>query len=207
MSVFVFASFLLEYASIFAIEVPLLQFDIANYTTYQRSIHHLLTLSLWILYIGSILFYSYRKQHFVGQRFVSKKNWLCVMVCLLGCKIMTFIDWHTFKIIGELQGKDAFSFLTQYLYYFAEMGIVLLIIIYGQKAFETYQHKCSNVPYGGIVLALTWGIFHFVSRGVGLEIWNGISCVIFSILSGIMYVQLNRSYAYSFLIISIGYLL
>ena len=41
------------------------------------------------------------------------------------------------------------------------------------------------------------GAFHFVSRGVGLEIWNGISTMIFSVLSGVMYLRLNRKCLYS----------
>ena len=85
--------------------------------------------------------------------------------------------------------------------------LVILIIIYGQKAIETLLKKENPIPFSGIILALTWGTFHFVSRGVGLEIWNGISTIIFSVLSGVMYLRLNRKYLYSYLFIAIGYLL
>ena len=81
---------------------------------------------------------------------------------------MTFIDWHTLKIVGEAQGKTIFQFCAQYLYYIFEVMLVILIIIYGQKAIET---------------------------------------LIFSVLSGVMYLRLNRKYPYSYLFIAIGYLL
>ena len=45
-----------------------------------------------------------------------------------------------------------------------------------------------------------------MSRGVGLKIWNGISTMIFSVLSGVMYLRLNRQCLYSVLFIAIGYL-
>ena len=54
---------------------------------------------------------------------------------------------------------------------------------------ETLLKKESQLPFGGMILAVTWGTFHFVSRGAGIEIWNGISTMIFSVLSGVMYVR------------------
>ena len=45
---------------------------------------------------------------------------------------------------------------------------------------------------------MTWGIFHFVSRGVGIEVWNGISAMIFSVLSGEIYLKLNRRWLHSY---------
>ena len=57
---------------------------------------------------------------------------------------------------------------------------------------KIFLKKESPIPFGGIILAMTWGMFHFVSRGVGIEIWNGISTMIFSVLSGEIYLKLNR---------------
>ena len=121
---------------------------------------------------------------------ISTKSWIVTLACFIGCKIMTFIDWHTLKIVGE-----------------AQVLLVILIIISGQKAIETLLKKESPIPFGGIILAMTWGAIHFVSRGVGLEIWNGISTMMFSVLSGVMYLRLNRQCLYSYLFIAIGYLL
>lgn len=205
-----FSAFLLEYFSIFVIEMFLLRFDIWNYTSDQRILHHLIISFLWVLFIAGLLYFSRKHMSFPGNvksDIVSVKNWLIAIVCLCGCKVMTFIDWNTLKVIGEFQGKTLPQFLAQYLYYFFEVGIVLLILIYGQKTFEERMHKTSYIPYGGFVLALTWGAFHFVSRGVGIELWNGISCIIFSILSGIIFVRVKQNYALSYLFIAVGYLL
>lgn len=206
-----FGAFMLEYLSIFVIEVLFLHVDIQNYTMHQRSIHCMIMVFLWALFIGVLLLFSRKRYHFPvrGNKTdkISLKNWIAAFVCLIGCKIMTFIDWHTLKVIGEAQGKTIFQFCAQYSYYIFEVILVLLIILYGQKAMETLLKKESPIPFGGILLAVTWGAFHFVSRGVGVEIWNGISTMIFSVLSGVMYVRLNRKCLYSYLFIAIGYLL
>ena len=65
---------------------------------------------------------------------------------------MTFIDWHTLKIVGEAQGKTIFQFCAQYLYYIFEVMLVILIIIYGQKAIESLLQKESPIPFGGIIM-------------------------------------------------------
>lgn len=202
---------MLEYFSIFVIELMILHVDIWNYTANQRSVHCIIMVFIWAVVIVMVLFFSKKYFRFPSREnkedTPSLKNWVITYACLIGCKILTFIDWHTLKIVGEIQGKNTYQFCAQYLYYIFEVILILLIIIYGQKAIETLLKKESPIPFGGMILAVTWGAFHFVSRGVGLEIWNGISTMIFSILSGIMYLKLNRKYLYSYLFIAVGYLL
>ena len=208
LSLLSFGAFMLELLSIFAIEVIFLHVDIQNYTMQQRSIHCIIMVFMWAFFIGVLLLFSRKHYHFpeMGSKRdkISSKSWIVTLACFIGCKIMTFIDWHTLKIVGEAQGKTVFQFCAQYLYYIFEVLLVILIIIYGQKAIETLLKKESPIPFGGIILAMTWGAIHFVSRGVGLEIWNGISTMIFSVLSGVMYLRLNRQCLYSYLFIAVA---
>lgn len=211
LSLLSFGAFMLEYLSIFVIEAMLLHIDIRNYTAQQRSIHHIIMVFMWAVFIGVLLLFSKKYYRFptsgIQEEKISPKNWIVTLACFIGCKIMTFIDWHTLKVIGEAQGKTTFQFYAQYLYYIFEVMLVTLIIIYGQKAVETFLKKESSIPFGGIILAMTWGIFHFISRGVGIEIWNGISTMILSVLSGEIYLKLNRKWLHSYLFIAMGYLL
>ena len=163
MSLLSFGAFMLEFLSIFGIEVIFLHVDIQNYTTHQRSIHCIIMVFMWAFFIGVLLLFSRKYYHFPergnkGDK-ISLKNWIVTLACFIGCKIMTFIDWHTLKIIGEAQGKTVFQFYIQYLYYIFEVVLVVLIIIYGQKAIETLLKKESLIPFGGIILAMTWGRF------------------------------------------------
>lgn len=211
MSLLSFAAFMLELFSIFVIERVFLHVDAGNYTPGQRSVHSVITACLWAVFILSMLYYSRRRYQFPGKAEdtgrIPPGDWAAALLALAGCKALTFIDWHTLKIIGESRGQDMSRIVTQYIYYMFEAGLVLLIILYGQKAAEVLLKRESGIPFGGIVLALTWGSFHFISRGVGLELWNGISCMIFSVLSGFMYLKVKRRPAYSYLLIAVGYLL
>ena len=211
LSLLSFGAFMLEYLSIFVIEAIVLHVDIQNYTAHQRSVHCIIMSFMWAVFIGILLLFSKKHYRFPTrgnqEDKISLKNWIITLACFTGCKIMTFIDWHTLKVIGEAQSKTIFQFCSQYLYYIFEVMLVILIIIYGQKAVETFIKKENSIPFGGIILAMTWGIFHFVSRGVGIEIWNGISTIIFSVLSGLIYIKLNRNWLYSYLFIAMGYLL
>lgn len=211
LSLLSFGAFLLEYFSIFVIELVFLHVDIGNYTANQRSVHCIIMAFMWAVVITVLLLFSQKYFHFPArenkEEKIPLKNWIITFACLICCKILTFIDWHTLKVVGEVQGKNTYQFCAQYLYYIFEIMLVLLIIIYGQKALETLLKKESSIPFGGMILAVTWGAFHFVSRGAGLEIWNGISTMIFSVLSGVMYLRLDRKCLYSYLFIAIGYLL
>ena len=163
LSLLSFGAFMLEFFAIFVIESAFLNVDIWNYTTNQRSIHHIIMAFMWAVVIVMLLFFSRKYFNFPSGRNkeekISLKNWLITFACLIGCKIMTFIDWHTLKIIGEAHNKNTYQFITQYLYYIFEVMLVILIIIYGQKAIETLLKKESPIPFGGIILAMTWGAF------------------------------------------------
>lgn len=204
-----FSAFLLEYLAL-GVEILLLQFDPSDYAPAQKITHHILTSVLWAVFLLVVLCYSRKRCAFPAKNRnekISSADWLVAFLCLFGCKIITFIDWHTLKVIGEFSGKTPLQFCAQYLYYFFEAALLLLVIQFGQKAAEAKLGKESAMPFGGIAAALTWGIFHFVSRGVGIEWWNGISCMLFSVLNGIMYLRLRKNYIYSYFFIAIGYLL
>ena len=167
LSLLSFGAFILEYLSIFVIEVTFLHIDMQNYTMQQRSLHCIIMVFMWAFFIGVLLLFSRKHYHFPERGSkrdkISSKSWIVTLACFIGCKIMTFIDWHTLKIVGEAQGKTVFQFCAQYLYYIFEVMLVILIIIYGQKAIETLLKKESPIPFGGIILAMTWGAVHCTS--------------------------------------------
>ena len=176
--------------------------DIQNYTMQQRSIHCIIMVFMWAFFIGVLLLFSRKHYHFPERGSkrdkISSKSWIVTLACFIGCKIMTFIDWHTLKIVGEAQGKTVFQFCAQYLYYIFEVMLVILIIIYGQKAIETLLKKESPIPFGGIILAMTWGAIHFVSRGVGPIVTTGNELVKQQIADFSKQLNLEELYSYIF---------
>lgn len=78
------------------------------------------------------------------------------------------------------------------------MLLVILIIIYGQKAIETLLKKESPIPFGGIILPMTWGAIHFVSRGVGPIVTTGNELVKQQIADFSKQLNLEELYSYIF---------
>lgn len=210
LSLITFAFFMLELLSFGVIEPILFQSLYAGNTVLQKSLHSIITAILWCIAIFLIIRFSERKYNFYIKEeeikeIIGFKGWSLTGVCLICCKIITFIDWNTLKVIGEFQKKEFTQFICQYVYYFFEVALVLLIMIYAQKAFEVLLKRRSKIPFGGLILASTWGAFHFISTGI--DFWNGFSCMIFAVLSGIIYITLKRKVSFAYIVIAIGYLL
>lgn len=67
LSLLLFAAFLLEYFALFVIEMLIMRMNIWNYTANQRSVHHLIMVIIWTLYLCFIIFYS-RKHYDFPQK-------------------------------------------------------------------------------------------------------------------------------------------
>lgn len=70
--------------------------------------------------------------------------------------------------VGGLQAgseyKDVVRFIFQNVYYLFEAALILLTIAFGQKFGESL-FKRDGLPYGGMFLALTWGLIHILLQG------------------------------------------
>ncbi|KAF1296298.1 hypothetical protein BAU15_15080 [Enterococcus sp. JM4C] len=204
-----FLLFMLELFSLGLLEPLLFNVTYNNYTVTQKGFHWLITAVLWFVPSIFLVRYSNRlgeKINYRGSARVTLKNWVRVGALLFACKMITFIDWQTLKVIGEFDRKgNLYLFSTQYLYYFVEVFLLLLIVVFAQKAFDIQWRDSVRVPFGGLFLAITWGAFHFVSTGG--DFWNGLSCMIFSIICGWAYLYLNKNVFLFYLFLIVGYLL
>ena len=120
LSLLSFGGFMLEFLSIFGIEVIFLHVDIQNYTMQQRSIHCIIMVFMWAFFIGVLLLFSRKHYHFPERGSkrdkISSKSWIVTLACFIGCKIMTFIDWHTLKFIGEAHRVKPYSNFVRSIY-------------------------------------------------------------------------------------------
>ena len=81
------------------------------------------------------------------------------------------LDWGGFKVYLEWKSHGTLLFIFQYIYYVFETLLFTLILVFAQLAFETW-FKNRKIPYGGIVMGLTWGLAHIFTKGsllIGLE--------------------------------------
>lgn len=112
-------------------------------------------------------------------------------------------DWNGFKILLEFQRLGWLKFIFQYLYYIAESFLISLVLVFGQKAFETW-FKNDKIPYGGILLGLTWGLMHILSKG---SVLTGIMTCLAGFLFGNVYHLVNKDYKKTFIIVTILFML
>lgn len=60
-----------------------------------------------------------------------------------------------------------------------------------------------NVPYGGIILVITWGVAHFFTKGIE----TGIVCMISGFAFGSVYLLVNRDIRKAFPVLLIMFVL
>lgn len=75
------------------------------------------------------------------------------------------MDWGGFKVYLEWKSYGTLLFIFQYIYYVFETLLFTLILVFAQLAFETW-FKNRKIPYGGIVMGLTWGLPTFLPKEV-----------------------------------------
>ena len=173
-----------------------------DYAVWQAALHSIITCLTWL---GAAYLLIRVAQNRLGFEIFEKsskmKFWQIIAVCLsvILSIVMSYLDWDGFKVVKEFQSNGWLRFIFQYIYYIVETAMFLLIIVFGQKAFDLWTKK-KNVPWGGIVCGLTWGISHVISRGF-LDIGNGIASMVFGFLFGAAYLLTNRDIKKSWLIL------
>jgi hypothetical protein len=79
----------------------------------------------------------------------------------------------------------------------------MLILVFGQKACEVWFRK-ENIPYGGIVVAVTWGLIHILTKG---SVMTGITSAVAGFLYGSTYLLLNRDIKKTLLILFVMFVI
>ncbi len=189
------------YAAVgFAFELLLVQaekmigIDINNCTSMQMIVHWIITTIAWcgigflITWIGNKTtnFDIWKSD---GKRLETKQI-ILLFVCFVVNIVAKYLDWDGFKVLKEFQSRGPLLFAFQYIYYLAEGFLLSLVIVYGQKACEKW-FKNNRIPYGGIILGLTWGLGHIVSKG---SILVGLLSMMGGFLFGAVYLIVDRAY-------------
>jgi len=137
-------------------------------------------------------------------------NWIIVFA-LLGLSIFSqylSLDMR-FKALVEFQymqrtfeNQAVIAFIAQYIYYLVESVLILALVVFGQKFGEVAFNK-NNVPWGGILCGLTWGLGHILSQ----DFVTGIFAASISFAYGIVYLLLKKNVRYAYPIIALMFML
>lgn len=185
-----FAGLGLEVLLAFGIEPMIYGAPINQWTDLQTVIHWTVTCILWGAVSWSIIRFAKEKYNFdIFQRGnkMAVWQWLLIVLFVAGSFILSYIEWNGSKVMKEFYANGLLKFIFQYIYYVFETILVMLILVFGQIAFEKWFHK-QNIPYGGMIVAITWGIGHFFTK----DIVTGIVTMIAGLAFGSVYLLTNR---------------
>ncbi|MFG6444823.1 hypothetical protein ACFXQA_06070 [Microbacterium sp. P07] len=79
------------------------------------------------------------------------------------------------------------AWIAQVVYYVAELGVMALIVAFGQRAGEIRFGR-TRVPWGGMTLGVTWGLVHFLTQDAA----TGVYGIVLSLIMGTIYVLAGR---------------
>ena len=185
-----FAGLGLEVLLAFVLEPLLYGVPMQSWTDLQNILHWTITCAIWGLLSWGIIRYAQKQYGFVlmkKEKAPSILQWCIIGVLVVASLVWSWLDWNGSKVIREFNANGPVKFVFQYIYYCFEVALVLLIIVFGQKSFESLFHN-QNIPYGGILAALTWGVAHFFTKGSS----TGIGIMISALAYGCVYLLVNR---------------
>ncbi len=204
-----FACLGIELLLAFVLEPLLYGRSMNEWSDLQNISHWVLTCICW----GLVIFFLIRSArselgYDVLARGSRMKAWQWAVVAFLFVLMLVYswYDWNGSKVIKEFRYNGWLKFIFQYIYYAFEVGLVLLIISFGQKAFENWFHHGTAVliPYGGIVAGLTWGLAHTFTKG---SLLTGLALLAVSVFYGLTWLLTNRDYSKAYPILFLMFVL
>jgi membrane protease YdiL (CAAX protease family) len=199
----------------YVIEPFMYQRGVKDFNTWQMIVHWVVTCLAWGL--GALLVVKECKKksgldiidNLKRVAVIDKEDpikiwqWVLIVIGAVLCLISTWIDWNGSKVIAEFHSRGPILFPFQYIYYLFEVMLVLLIIIFGQMAFEKWFNN-NKIPFGGILVALTWGLGHWLTKG---SLFAGLYTAVGGFVFGSAYLLTKRNVKLSYILLCIMFIL
>ncbi len=176
-----------------------------NKFTITESITHWLIISgLWGI-LGLVLFYiSARVYNFnfsKKKNLPSERGWIVAVLLFLTSFGLKFRIYGGWKPATDFMQSGWFQFIFQYIYYLFQAVIILIMVIFTQeatdRALKTHKLKFRHIPWGGIILAATWGAVHLVTEA---NFTVAIYYIILSLLAGAAHLAVNKNVYISYVL-------
>lgn len=182
---------------------------------YGAIFHWSLTIIVWLC--GALLIWRWMRKKGIKDDLISfrinKKVIFHTLIAITFVILYTWIEsllFHTttLQVISEYRGfqnmygdKALIIILFQVLYYVIEMILVLIMIVMFQRMGELV-FKNKYIPYGSILLMLTWGMIHFLSHPAG-----ALSVTIWALVPGLFYIFGNKRFYPVYVLLLLGFIL
>ncbi len=196
----------LEVLYAFWLEPIIYGHSMQEFTTTECIIHWSITIITWLVVAYWIVKSAKKNLGFQLKETDSKWTLIGIVASctLIGLMVaVNYVDVGGLKILHEFKRLGVLKFIFQHLYYLTEVVLFALIIVFGQKALEKLFRK-KNVPYGGIIVGLTWGLAHWFTKG---SIWIGIEGIVLGFLFGAIYLFLGRDFKKTYLVLALAFII
>lgn len=196
----------LEMIYAYLLEPFLYGHSMEDFTTAECVIHWSITMITWLT-AAFLIVRSARKNLGFQLKGTDRRRTpagmiaSCILIGLMS--VVNYWDVGSFKIVFELQKLGVLKFTFQHLYYLAEVVLFTLIIVFGQKALEKLFRK-KEIPYGGIIVGLTWGLAHWFTKG---SVWIGLEGLVIGFLFGAIYLFLGRDCKKTYIVLALAFII
>lgn len=202
LALYAFGGLGIEAIYAYGLEPMIYGVSMQDWTVSESILHWITTCITWG--IISYVLIKLSKEKYEFDLFETKKKmklwqWICILLCVILSFYISFNDWGGFKPFIEYQHKGMLKFIFQYIYYAFETILFTLILIFGQKACEVWFKK-ENIPYGAIIVAVTWGLAHILTKG---SVMTGVIIALGGFLYGVVYLLLNKDIKKTFIVLFI----
>ena len=180
----------LEYVLRMITEIMIYGAEMGAWSVPQNILYRLAICVIWGA-ISALLIYLAKEECdfdiFKSGKKMTATQWMIIGEIIVGSLIVSCMSWNGSKVIYEFISNGWIKFIFQYIFYLFEMVLVTLVLVFGQRAFEQLFRQ-RMIPYGGILIALAWGAYRFVTEGA----LQGVVSVIMGMAFGCVYLLVNR---------------
>lgn len=170
---------------------------------------------VYIFWISGIfIIRNYYKKHpaihFSHDDSLELRHILGGLLLLVITTVLMCISWGGMKIYNELLNSIQFSglglgiahFVAQHIYYAIEVVLITMLVAFAQEVGDAL-FKPRWIPYGGIMLAILWGLPHILWHGLA----DGLGSVAFALLYGLAFLIMRKNIRRSFMLIFLMFVL
>ncbi len=206
LAIYAFGGLGLEVLYAYLIEPAVYGHGLSDFTLMQSILHWTMTCITWGIVAFFLLRYAKRELGFTmntpGQK-TKLWQWLTGGLLILIMTLINIADVGELKIYHEFKKMEPLEFTFQHIYYLVETILFTLIIVFGQIALEKW-FKRTNIPFGGILVGVTWGLAHWFTKGSFLI---GLEGIVVGFLFGTAYLFLNRDLKKTYLVLALAFIL
>lgn len=196
----------LEVIYAFLLEPILYGHSMKEFTEAESVIHWSVTIITWLVTAYLIVKSARKKLDFQLRETTGRLTMSGIIssgALIVIMLIVNYLDVGGLKIVYEFHRLGVLKFIFQHLYYLAEVILFTLIIVFGQKSAEKLFRK-DNIPYGGIIVGLTWGLAHWFTKG---SIWVGLEGLVAGFLFGAVYMFLGKDFWKTYIVLALAFII